>query len=141
MTQFNAETFASGLTVANFNAALDAGTITKAQAKSTVAAKLSRANMKPSARNRWTRVADMLEANGAIDANVAFRGAQADAKAAVKGRVKARKAKPTQEQIQIAQVERDVSALDRARQLLGKKILSKAERVEMGAILTTYVRK
>ena len=140
MTQFNAETFASGLTVANFNAALDAGTITKAQAKSTVAAKLSRANMKPSARNRWTRVADMLEANGAIDANVAFRGAQADAKAAVKV-VKARKAKPTQEQIQIAQVERDVSALDRARQLLGKKILSKAERVEMGAILTTYVRK
>ena len=140
MTQFNAETFASGLTVANFNAALDAGTITKAQAKSTVAAKLSRANMKPSARNRWTRVADMLEANGAIDANVAFRGAQADAKLAVKV-VKARKAKPTQEQIQIAQVERDVSALDRARQLLGKKILSKAERVEMGAILTTYVRK
>lgn len=144
MTQFNAETFASGLTVANFNAALDAGTITKAQAKSTVAAKLSRANMKPSARNRWTRVADMLEANGAIDANVAFRGAQADVKAAVKAvkkHVKARKAKPTQEQIQIAQVERDVSALDRARQLLGKKILSKAERVEMGAILTTYVRK
>ena len=140
MTQFNAETFASGLTVANFNAALDAGTITKAQAKSTVAAKLSRANMKPSARNRWTRVADMLEANGTIDANVAFRGAQADAKVAVKV-VKARKAKPTQEQIQIAQVERDVSALDRARQLLGKKILSKAERVEMGAILTTYVRK
>lgn len=140
MTQFNAETFASGLTVANFNAALDAGTITKAQAKSTVAAKLSRANMKPSARNRWTRVADMLEANGAIDANVAFRGAQADAKPVVKV-VKARKAKPTQEQIQIAQVERDVSALDRARQLLGKKILSKAERVEMGAILTTYVRK
>ena len=140
MTKFNAETFASGLTVANFNAALDAGTITKAQAKSTVAAKLSRANMKPSARNRWTRVADMLEANGTIDANVAFRGAQADAKPAVKV-VKARKAKPTQEQIQIAQVERDVSALDRARQLLGKKILSKAERVEMGAILTTYVRK
>lgn len=140
MTKFNAETFASGLTVANFNAALDAGTITKAQAKSTVAAKLSRANMKPSARNRWTRVADMLEANGTIDANVAFRGAQADAKVAVKV-VKARKAKPTQEQIQIAQVERDVSALDRARQLLGKKILSKAERVEMGAILTTYVRK
>ena len=139
MTKFNAETFASGLTVANFNAALDAGTITKAQAKSTVAAKLSRANMKPSARNRWTRVADMLEANGTIDANVAFRGAQADAKVAVKV-VKARKAKPTQEQIQIAQVERDVSALDRARQLLGKKILSKAERVEMGAILTTYVR-
>ena len=140
MTKFNAETFASGLTVANFNAALDAGTITKAQAKSTVAAKLSRANMKPSARNRWTRVADMLEANGTIDANVAFRGAQADAKPSVKV-VKARKAKPTQEQIQIAQVERDVSALDRARQLLGKKILSKAERVEMGAILTTYVRK
>ena len=137
MTQFNAETFASGLTVANFNAALDAGTITKAQAKSTVAAKLARANMKTSARNRWTRVADMLEAKGTIDANVAFRGAQADAKVAVK----ARKTKPNVEQRQIAQVERDVSALDRARQLLGKKILSKAERVEMGAILTTYVRK
>lgn len=140
MTQFNAQAFASGLTVANFNAALDAGTITKAQAKSTVAAKLDRANMKTSARNRWTRVADMLEANGTINANVAFRGAQADAKVAVKA-VKARKAKPNAEQRQIAQVECDVSALDRARQLLGKKILSKAERVEMGAILTAYVRK
>ena len=68
------------------------------------------------------------------------RRSEAVTKPAVKV-VKARKAKPTQEQIQIAQVERDVSALDRARQLLGKKILSKAERVEMGAILTTYVRK
>lgn len=142
MTQFNAEVFASGLTVANFNAALDAGEITKAQAKATVAAKLGRSNMKPSARNRWTRVGDMLAANGKVDTHVAFRGAQADAKAAVKAvkaHVEARK-EPNAEQREIAQVERDVSVLDRARDLLGKKILSKANKGELDAILTAYVR-
>jgi hypothetical protein len=145
MTQFNAEVFASGLTVANFNAALDAGEITKAQAKATVAAKLGRSNMKPSARNRWTRVGAMLAANGKVDTHVAFRGAQADAKAAVKAvkavkaHVKARK-EPNAEQREIAQVERDVSVLDRARDLLGKKILSKANKGELDAILTAYVR-
>lgn len=144
MTNFNAQAYASGLTVANFNADLDAGTITKAQAKATVAAKLSRDSMKPSARKRWTRVADMLATAGTINTHVAFRGAQADAKAAVKAvkqHVKARKAKPTQEQKQIAQVERDVSVLDRARELLGKKILSKGDKREFDAILTAYVTR
>jgi|AACY02.7.fsa_nt_gi hypothetical protein len=143
MTKFNAQAYASGLTVATFNADLDAGTITKAQAKATVAAKLSRDSMKPSARKRWTRVADMLETAGTINTHVAFRGAQADAKAAVKAvkaHVKARKAKPNAEQRAIAQVERDVSVLDRARELLGKKILSKGDKREFDAILTAYVR-
>jgi 3-deoxy-D-arabino-heptulosonate 7-phosphate (DAHP) synthase len=142
MTQFNAQAYASGLTVATFNADLDAGTITKAQAKATVAAKLSRDSMKPSARKRWTRVADMLETAGTINTHVAFRGAQADAKAAVKAvkaHVEARK-EPNAEQREIAQVERDVSVLDRARDLLGKKILSKANKGELDAILTAYVR-
>ncbi len=127
MTKFNAQAYASGLTVATFNADLDAGTITKAQAKATVAAKLSRDSMKPSARKRWTRVADMLETAGTINTHVAFRGAQADAK-------------PNAEQRAIAQVERDVSVLDRARELLGKKILSKGDKREFDAILTAYVR-
>jgi 3-deoxy-D-arabino-heptulosonate 7-phosphate (DAHP) synthase len=142
MTKFNAQAYASGLTVATFNADLDAGTITKAQAKATVAAKLSRDSMKPSARKRWTRVADMLETAGTINTHVAFRGAQADAKAAVKAvkaHVEARK-EPNAEQREIAQVERDVSVLDRARDLLGKKILSKANKGELDAILTAYVR-
>ena len=114
-----------------------------AQAKATVAAKLSRDSMKPSARKRWTRVADMLETAGTINTHVAFRGAQADAKAAVKAvkaHVEARKAKPNAEQRAIAQVERDVSVLDRARELLGKKILSKGDKREFDAILTAYVR-
>ena len=143
MTKFNAQAYASGLTVATFNPDLDAGTITKAQAKATVAAKLSRDSMKPSARKRWTRVADMLETAGTINTHVAFRGAQADAKAAVKAvkaHVEARKAKPNAEQRAIAQVERDVSVLDRARELLGKKILSKGDKREFDAILTAYVR-
>ena len=127
MTKFNAQAYASGLTVATFNADLDAGTITKAQAKATVAAKLSRDSMKPSARKRWTRVADMLETAGTINTHVAFRGAQADAK-------------PNAEQRAIAQVERNVSVLDRARELLGKKILSKGDKREFDAILTAYVR-
>jgi hypothetical protein len=89
-------------------------------------------------------VADMLETAGTINTHVAFRGAQADAKAAVKAvkaHVKARKAKPNAEQRQIAQVERDVSVLDRARELLGKKILSKANKGELDAILTAYVTR
>ena len=129
MTKFNAQAYASGLTVATFNADLDAGTITKAQAKATVAAKLSRDSMKPSARKRWTRVADMLETAGTINTHVAFRGAQADAKAAVKA-VKAHVAK-----------RKLVLPVERMNALVSKRIMSKDERAELSDLIAAYVTR
>lgn len=125
MTKFDANAYASGLTVAQITDAINAGTITRAQALAVCEAKTSRPNIRKGALARWTRVAEGLKA-GNIDKDYAFTGKRAD------------EAKP--EPAPKAEA-KPVLAYERAHALIGKKILSKAERDELARIVNAYVTR
>ena len=129
MTKFDAHTYASGLTVANFIAAIDAGEITQTQGLAVCEAKTSRANIRKGALARWTRVAEGLKAKN-IDKDYAFTGKRADEpKAAVKA-VKAH----------VAERKADLP-LERMNALVSKRIMSKAERAELSGLIAAYVTR
>ncbi len=113
MTKFDAHTYASGLTVANFIAAIDAGEITQAQGLAVCEAKTSRANIRKGALARWTRVAEGLKAES-IDKDYAFTGKRADEP---KAEVKADKAPVAKRKL--------VEPVERMNALVSKRIMSK----------------
>lgn len=127
MTKFDANAYASGLTVKDLNAAIAEGKITNKQALAVCEAKTSRANIRKGALARWTRVAEQLKAKGAVDPTYAFTGKRAD-------EPKADKPQPKAEPV-------GNSVLARANALLGKKILSKAEKAELAETLAAYVTR
>ena len=119
MTKFNATEYASGLTVAQFNDAFNAGEITKAQALAVCKAKLDRENIRKGAKARWTRVAEGI-ANGGIDKDYAFTGKRVEAKPEVKA---------------------EPSVADRMQALVSKRIMSKADKDEMASLIAAYVSR
>jgi hypothetical protein len=127
MTKFDAHTYASGLTVANFIAAIDAGEITQTQGLAVCEAKTSRANIRKGALARWTRVAEGLKAKN-IDKDYAFTGKRADEpKATPKPKAK-------------AQPKADLP-IERMNALVSKRIMSKAERAELSGLIAAYVAR
>lgn len=133
MTKFDAHTYASGLTVANFIAAIDAGEITQTQGLAVCEAKTSRANIRKGALARWTRVAEGLKAKS-IDKDYAFTGKRADEpKADAKAAVKAVKAHVAERQADLP--------VERMNALVSKRIMSKAERAELSGLIAAYVTR
>ena len=129
MTKFDAHTYASGLTVANFIAAIDAGEITQTQGLAVCEAKTSRANIRKGALARWTRVAEGLKAKS-IDKDYAFTGKRADEPKADAKAVKAH----------VAERQADLP-LERMNALVSKRIMSKDERAELSDLIAAYVTR
>lgn len=126
MTKFNATAYASGLTVAQFNDAFNAGEITKAQALAVCKAKLSRENIRKGAKARWTRVAEGI-ANGGIDKDYAFTGKRVEAEPEVKAEAKPKR--------------KVVTPAERMQALVSKRIMSKADKDEMASLIAAYVSR
>lgn len=133
MTKFDAHTYASGLTVANFIAAIDAGEITHTQGLAVCEAKTSRANIRKGALARWTRVAEGLKAKN-IDKDYAFTGKRAGASEVTihrdaKGGIAA-----------VSERKADLP-IERMNALVSKRIMSKAERAELSGLIAAYVAR
>lgn len=124
MTKFNATEYASGLKVTELYDAINAGDITKAQALAACKAKLERPNIRPGAKGRWTRVADDL-AKGITDADYAFTGKRVEAEPEVKAEPKRKLVTPA----------------ERMQALVGKRIMSKADKDEMASLIAAYVSR
>lgn len=135
MTKFNADAYATGLTVKSLIADIDAGTITQAQGLAVCEAKTSRDNIRKGALARWTRVAEGLKA-GAINPTYAFTGKDADEpKADAKAAVKAVKAHVAKRKVA------EPTHIQRMTTLVGKKIMSRSEREELSGLIATYVAR
>lgn len=125
MTTFNATEYANGLSVKNLNADLASGAVTKAQALAACKAKLARENIRKGALARWTRVAESLadKSVDGIDSDYAFTGKRAD--------------EPKAD----APTKAEPDHVERMHALVSKRIMSNADKAELGNLIATYVTR
>ena len=141
MTNFNADTYAQGLTVKALIADIDAGTVTQAQGLAICEAKTSRENIRKGALARWTRVAEGLKA-GAINPTYAFTGKDADEpKAVIAVKHKNGKISTGIKAVTRAAKQTEPTHIQRMTTLVGKKIMSRNEREELSGLIATYVAR